>query len=136
MGIQVAVRRPPRFDRIPPDDPRWIEGAQLFNAGAFFESHEVWESLWHEVGGPERDVLKGLIQLAAAYHHRSRGNTNGAQRLYVTGRAYLLAWAPRHAGMQLDALLADVDQTFASSLGESTPSHPPIIRFDAAGTND
>ena len=124
------MRRPPRFDHIPPDEPRWREGARRFNTGAFFESHDVWESLWHAVGGPERELLQGLIQLAAAYHHRRRGNTTGAQRLYATGRARVAPWAPRHAGMRLDALLADVDRAFAPAPGAPLPPRTPLIRFD------
>ncbi len=128
------MRRPPRFDHIPADDPRWREGARLFNAGHCFESHEVWEALWHELGGPERDLLKGLIQLAAAYHHLGRGNSNGAQRLYTTARAYVAAWAPRHAGLQLDALLDDVDHDFSPSAQRRMPSRPPTIRFETVTT--
>lgn len=43
-------------------------GVSLFNAGYYWEAHEAWESLWHAHGriGPNADVLKGLIKLAAA----------------------------------------------------------------------
>ena len=105
-----AVSR--RFDRIPPDDPRLLEGSRLFNAGEFFASHEVWESLWHEVAGPERELLQGLIQLTAAYHHRTRGNATGARYLYTRGRARLARWAPRHAGIGIAAFLAQIDRDF------------------------
>lgn len=43
-------------------------GVRLFNAGYYWEAHEAWETLWHRYGrkGPEADVLKALIKLAAA----------------------------------------------------------------------
>jgi hypothetical protein len=43
-------------------------GAALFNAGYYWEAHEVWEALWHAAGrhGARALVLKGLIKLAAA----------------------------------------------------------------------
>jgi hypothetical protein len=59
----------------PPVDPGcWREsrayllGLDLFNAGYFWEAHEVWEGLWKAAGrrGETADFLKGLIQLAVA----------------------------------------------------------------------
>lgn len=45
---------------------RWA--IELFNKGFYWESHEVWESLWHAAGrkGEVADYLKALIKLAAA----------------------------------------------------------------------
>lgn len=42
-------------------------GADLFNAGYYWEAHEAWELLWRAAGrgGARRAVLKGLILLAA-----------------------------------------------------------------------
>jgi hypothetical protein len=62
----------------PPDDQpgareswwqgRFLRAAALFNAGYYWEAHEVWEELWNADGrrGPTAEVLKGLIKLAAA----------------------------------------------------------------------
>ncbi|MGE3822352.1 MAG: DUF309 domain-containing protein, partial [Isosphaeraceae bacterium] len=42
----------------------YLWGFRLFNAGYYWESHEVWESLWHAHGrtGPEADCLRALIK--------------------------------------------------------------------------
>src|SRR5262245_50227688 len=47
---------------------RYLRGVELFNAGYYWEAHEVWEWLWHAQGrrGAAAVVLKGLIKLAAA----------------------------------------------------------------------
>jgi hypothetical protein len=47
---------------------RFWYGVRLFNAGYYWEAHEVWEDLWHVEGrrGPAADVLRALIKLAAA----------------------------------------------------------------------
>src|SRR4051812_36882722 len=59
----------------PPIDPEYWQQSRdylfacdLFNFGFYWESHEVWESLWQACGrsGPTADFLKGLIKLAAA----------------------------------------------------------------------
>ncbi len=103
-----------RYDAIPAAEPRWREGATLFNERRYFESHEVWEALWHDVGGDERQLLQGLIQLAAAYHHLAHGNRSGAEYLYRRGRERLSRWVPARAGLPVAELLEQVDRDFAA----------------------
>ena len=107
-----------------------LEGTRLWNAGAFFEAHEVWESLWHEVAGRERDLLQGLIQLAAAYHHLRRGNETGARYLYRRGRSRVAPWAPRHAGIAISELLRHVDADFTLMAQGKRPKGQPPLRID------
>ena len=119
----------PRFDHIPVDDPRWREGARLFNAGQFFESHEVLESLWHEVAGPDRSLLQGLIQAAAAYHHARRNNLVGARYLWERAERRLRSYGARHAGVALDAFRAELAQRLRAP--SSTAEGPsPSIALD------
>jgi hypothetical protein len=67
-----------------PADPRqtFLWGVDLFNAGCYWEAHEVWESLWHAAGrtGPAADFLKGLIKLAAAGVKLREGRPAGLRR--------------------------------------------------------
>ncbi len=50
------------------NDP-FARGARLFDAGRFFEAHEAWEERWRvATDRAERDLLQGLIQVAAAFH--------------------------------------------------------------------
>lgn len=76
-----------RFATIPPGDPRLAEGLRLFRSGRYFEAHDAWEALWHEVGDPQREWLQGLIQVAVARHHLARGRASSAA--YLLGRAEL-----------------------------------------------
>ncbi|MEO7108949.1 MAG: DUF309 domain-containing protein [Polyangiaceae bacterium] len=47
----------------------FLEGARLFDAGAFWEAHEAWESRWRvETDDQARRTLQGLIQIAAGFH--------------------------------------------------------------------
>ena len=101
---------PIRFDHVPPQEPRLLEGLRLFEAGAYFESHEAWESLWHEVGGPERELLQGLIQLAAARHHLRQGNRSGAAYLCRRAQLHLAPWLPARAGLPIAELLASAER--------------------------
>ena len=66
------------------DDPR-RQSVMLWNAGLFFELHELLETIWHPAVEPERSALKGLIQAAGAYIHAQRGKHQAANGL--AGRA-------------------------------------------------
>lgn len=44
------------------------EGIRRFDAGDFFDAHEVWEDAWRAERDPVRELLHGLIQIAAGFH--------------------------------------------------------------------
>jgi len=54
----------------------------LFNAGYYWEAHEIWEGLWiaHGRVGKVADFLKGLIKLAAAGVKAREGQATGVYR--------------------------------------------------------
>lgn len=54
------------------------EGLRCYRAGKFFEAHEHWELVWLTLVEPEKSFLQALVQISAAFHHRSRGNRIGA----------------------------------------------------------
>lgn len=59
------------------------KGIVQFNAHDFWHAHESWEELWLVAEGERKQFLQGLIQLAAAYHHVSRGTSSrGSVRLF------------------------------------------------------
>jgi predicted metal-dependent hydrolase len=73
-------------------------GLSDFKAGRYFEAHEAWESVWLKLpDGKEKTELQGLIQVAVAYHHLSKGNLKGA------------AWLLEQARGKLPARCRDVD---------------------------
>ena len=61
--------------------PRFLRGVSLFNAGYYWEVHEVWEGLWHAYGrrGVLADVIKALIKLAAAGVKVREGQEHGVR---------------------------------------------------------
>jgi predicted metal-dependent hydrolase len=104
-------------------DPRLVEGARCFNECDFFEAHEVWEELWADYQGPSRRFYQGLIQVAVSLHHFGNENTRGALKLYHSSRNYLSDYRPRHEGVDVDKLLADMERCFAELLA-STEEYP------------
>lgn len=109
-------------------DPRYLEGIELFNTCDFFESHEVWESLWADYQGPSRKFYQGLIQVAVALHHFGNGNIRGARKLYHSSRGYLQPYAPLHMGLDLDKFLGEFQSCFAEVL--ASQEEFPQIEID------
>ena len=62
------------------NDERLKDGIRLFNAGSYFEAHEVWEELWRHCHPQDRNFVQALIHLAVALHHWHQGNVQGAER--------------------------------------------------------
>lgn len=85
-------------------------GLELFNAGEFFDAHEVLEDVWRAAPAEEKKFLQGLIQLAVGLHHYSRGNLAGARSLLARGNRNLSAYPEHHRGIDLALLRARVEQ--------------------------
>jgi|SRR5690348_2243112 len=85
-------------------DEKFRAGIQLFNSREFFKAHEIWEELWLRAEEPEKTFLQGLIQCAAAFHHYTRGNRNGARSLLEAACAKLESFSGCYRGVNLGAL--------------------------------
>lgn len=70
-----------------PPEALWLHGLDLFDGRYFWECHELLEGRWKALpqGDPERELLQGLIQAAAAALLAHLGRTEGAARM--AGRA-------------------------------------------------
>ncbi|MBX6377324.1 MAG: DUF309 domain-containing protein, partial [Clostridia bacterium] len=103
----------------------------LFNSGAFFESHEVLESLWLH----NRDrFYQGLIVLAAAFVHIERGRPRGAAKALAKAGAFLAPYAPWYRGMDVARLLRDIagcQRTLAESGGDVAAVPRIVLPFAA-----
>ena len=109
-------------------DPRYVQGAELFNACEFFESHDAWEELWADYSGPSRKFYQGLIQTAVSLHHFGNGNIRGARKLYHSSRAYLEPYLPHHEGVDLEKLLREMEACYVEVL--ATEETFPEIDID------
>lgn len=58
-------------------------GQQLLDDGQPFHAHELFEAVWKATTGPERELWRGLAQLAVGLTHRARGNEVGARALLL-----------------------------------------------------
>jgi uncharacterized protein len=114
----------------------YLYGIDLFNAGYYWEAHEVWESLWHAAGraGHTADFLKGLIRLAAAGVKVREGRPSGAAG-HARAAADLFrrcGSAERNLGLSL-AELVHFAQGIAQHPPESAdPAAPVEVVFDCS----
>ena len=82
------------------------EAQRLLDAGRPFHAHEVLEDAWKSAPEAERQLWRGLAQLAVGLTHAARGNARGATTLLERGAGNLAPYAaaPPHgidvAGLQ------------------------------------
>ena len=96
-------------------DARLQPGRAAFNRGAFFDAHELWEEVWRDLAGDQRNLVQGLIQIAAGLHHLQRGRQRPAARLLARGvqkisRTGLTPACERPALVGVDALVPAVER--------------------------
>jgi len=82
-GTPGEPRAPEGVVRTPADTLR--EAQQLLDAGRPFHAHEVLEDAWKTGPDDERDLWRGLAQLAVGLTHAARGNAAGAATLLARG---------------------------------------------------
>jgi hypothetical protein len=88
-------------------------GLALFNAGHFFDAHEVLEDVWRAVPREPtrrhfRLHVQGMVQLAVAFHHESKGNHVGACSVLERALRNLDGADSSFPDLDLDRLRADL----------------------------
>jgi uncharacterized protein len=101
----------PYDDPALPPDEALAEAQRLIDDGRPFTAHEVLEAVWKDSTGPERELWRGLAQLAVAITHGLRGNDAGAATLRRRAAEHLAAFAgTRPHGVAVDRLRAWAEQ--------------------------
>ncbi|AZM56915.1 DUF309 domain-containing protein [Streptomyces sp. WAC 01529] len=89
-GADGVARQPEGVVRAPEESVS--EAQALLDAGRPFHAHEVFEDAWKSGPETERDLWKGLAQLAVGLTHAARGNTKGGARLLLRGAGAVEHW--------------------------------------------
>ena len=121
-GAAGVERMPEGVERAP--DESLAEAQRLLDAGLPFHAHEVLEDAWKATAGPERELWRGLAQLAVGLTHAARGNPRGAATLLDRAARNLAPFAadPPH-GVDVAGLVA-----WARATDPAGPSAPPPLR--------
>jgi predicted metal-dependent hydrolase len=99
-----AERAPEGVLRTP--DRALAEAQELLDAGRPFHAHEVLEDAWKSAPDEERELWRGLAQLAVGLTHAARGNARGAATLLDRGAGNIAGYAARPPhGIDVDGLV-------------------------------
>jgi uncharacterized protein len=119
----LSVLADPALDE---EERRLFErGLEEFNTGYYFECHETLEDLWTGIRGPARDFFQGLIQIAVALYHLTRGNLAGARSLFQRGLARLDKYPDHYGGVDLGELREEA-RVWLSRVEAGTFSEPDL----------
>ena len=108
------------------------EGVRLFNSQKYFETHEVLEEVWLKTDGEKKIFLHGLIQVAAAFHHHTKGNPVGFRSLLEKGLKKLENFADDEEGIDLAGLRKQLQlwrDRLNSTETASDSEGPPLPRI-------
>jgi hypothetical protein len=115
---------------VRPPDRALAEAQELLDAGRPFHAHEVLEDAWKSAADPERQLWRGLAQLAVGLTHAARGNSRGAATLLERGAATIAPYAagPPHS-IDVPGLL-NWARTLAAdaAAGRDLDVRPPRLR--------
>ena len=92
-----------------PLHPQAAEGLRLFNAGEYFEAHEALEDAWNAEKGQLRELYRGILQIAVVYLHITRGNYNGAIKVYGRSQRWIKDWPEICRGIYVEELRKDAE---------------------------
>jgi uncharacterized protein len=109
---------------VRPPDRALAEAQELLDAGRPFHAHEVLEDAWKSAPEPERQLWRGLAQLAVGLTHAARGNDRGAATLLERGAGNVAAYA--------DAPPHGIDVAGLVAWGRALAAAPPSSRDAAA----
>jgi hypothetical protein len=85
-------------------------GLEAYERGDFFEAHELLEPAWMGTADPaERELVQGLIKLAAAFVHEARGNPLGMDKNLRGAQARLAEYLRLEPSSPLPEPLATLD---------------------------
>lgn len=104
--------------------PVLAEFIRRFNAGSFWESHEVLEHAWRATGS---DFYQGLILLASAFVHVRRANVHGVRAQLAKAVSRLAAYRPGYLGLDVDRLLEAADAASRAAEVGVLPVAPELV---------
>src|SRR5262249_3560491 len=112
---------------------RFHRGIDLFNAGYYWEAHEVWEELWHACGrrGRTADLLRPLTKLAAAGVKVRERQVHGVQ-IHARRAAELLISVREHGvarllGLDLGHLIEHAQGVASLPPSDCGPRDAPVM---------
>ena len=99
----------------------------MIRGGEFFAAHEELETAWRAAEPAERDFLQGLVHVAVAWYQAGRGNRVGCERQLEKALRRLRPYAPVHRGVDVAALLQQLETAAGTVETGSLDLAPPVL---------
>jgi hypothetical protein len=90
------------------------KGLDLARRGEYFAAHEALEDAWRASEPDERDFFQGLVHVVVAWYQAGRGNRTGFERQLEKAARRLGPFAPDHRGVDVAAVLGQVERARAN----------------------
>jgi uncharacterized protein len=100
-------------------------GLDLARAGEYFAAHEALEDAWRAAEPAEKDFFQGLVHVVVAWYQAGRGNRTGFERQLAKAARRLGPFAPEHRGVDVAALLRQIESAQASGSLDPPPLDVP-----------
>src|SRR3954453_201382 len=84
-------------------------GLEEIRAGRYFEAHEELEKAWRAASAEEREFFQGLVHVAVAWYQAGRSRPVATARQLEKAVRRLTQFAPEHRGLDVDAVLAQLE---------------------------
>jgi hypothetical protein len=124
-AMDPPVTYPEGWDDHP--SAAFLQAVALFNAGEFYQQHDVFEKHWMEDQRPIRDLYQGVLQIGVALHHVESGNYRGAVKMLRRGLPRLRTLPPVCQTLDVATLRHDA-RTIHDELIALGPEH--LDQFD------
>jgi tetratricopeptide (TPR) repeat protein len=98
-------------------------GLALFNEERYWESHEALEIAWRRLAGIEKDILQGIILIAAALVHLQKNEPEVARSILQRANAKLA----EHNGVHFGVNIRKLEQQLASMI---STGHPEFFKIE------
>jgi predicted metal-dependent hydrolase len=106
----------------------YLEGIEHFNAGRYFDAHEVWEEIWLRSSGDTKLFYQMLIQAAVGLYHYERGNARGARGMHANVVDKLDRLPSFLMSLDLDDFSRQFSGFFAELIQNNDEAAPPADR--------
>jgi hypothetical protein len=104
LGRLLSVRELDTAPVLIGEDEALREGIRFFNEERYWESHEALEAAWRKAAGPEKEVLQGLILVAASFVHLQKNEDAVAVGVMRRAHEKLSLHHGEHFGIDIDRL--------------------------------
>ena len=86
----------------------------LFDEEKYWQAHEVLEAVWKNSKGLERDILNGIILVAAAFVHEQKNETEICISILKRATAKFDKASGVHYGIDIDAIANNLTKIIAT----------------------